>query len=434
MGVLIRVMFNLLNRARNIGLAVWRAGTFALQFEQEGKVKRAQSRARRFWHGLSVTTRILLLTIIALLIVGRLAMPYAVKRYVNHKLQQLPGYGGSIGDVDIHLYRGAYSIHDVDILKKTNRVEFPFVKAERVDFSVDWREVRNRALVGEVDLYRAQVNFVIAERKDEDQTGMDRSWLEVVKDLFPFKINRFAIHDSQVWYRDLAREPKLDIAVTNLFVVCSNITNSRNLTNELPTPFHVTGTSIGGGKLVVSGAANPFTETPRFDVDARMEGVDLTALNDFLRAYANVDVKRGTLNFYTEMAAADGRFKGYAKPLVSDLDIVDLSDDVKKPLKLFWETFVAGVMKLFKNQPKDRFAAQVPIEGNIDDPKANIIETLASVLQNAFVKALSPSVEGQIDIESAKPEKGTRPPPQRDTTKSEKTEEQRVREKEEQKK
>ena len=196
----------------------------------------------------------------------------------------------------------------------------------------------------------------------------------------------------------------------------------------------MTGTTIGGGKLDVRGAVNPFTASPRFDVNAKLEGTDLTALNDFLRAYAKVDVKRGTLNFYTEMAAADGRFKGYAKPLVQDLDIVDLTDDVKKPLKLFWETFVAGVTKIFRNQPKDRFAAKVPIEGDIDNPKASILDTLASVMRNVFIKALSPRVEETIDLEKVKPDPRSRPAPRRDTTKNEKTEQEKVREKQEEKK
>lgn len=389
---------------------------------------------KTFWHRFSLVTRIFILTLIALLVIGRLVMPAAVKHYVNRKLQQLPGYGGSIGDVDIHLYRGAYSIHDVDIFKKTNSVPIPFVKAERVDFSVQWKELRNRALVAEVELDRAQLNFAKGERKEEDQTHIDRSWVDVVQDLFPFKINRFEIRDSQVHYVDLGRKPPIDVAVTNLYILCRNITNSRNLTNELPTPFEVTGTSIGGGELRVNGAANPFTKSPRFDVDARMEGVDLTALNDFLRAYAKFDVKRGRLDFYTEMAAADGKFKGYVKPLVEELDIVDLSDDAKRPLKLFWESFVAGMMKIFKNQPRDRFAAKVPLEGDIDKPNTGIVETLASVLGNAFVRALSPRVDESIDLESAKPDKGARPPPMRDTTKNEKSDQERVRQKVEEKK
>src|ERR1044071_4922214 len=98
------------------------------------------TRVRTFWHRLSLVTRIIIFVLIALLVAGRLVMPNAVKHYVNRKLQQLPGYGGSIGDVDIHLYRGAYTIHNVDVFKKTNNVRIPFMAAERVDFSVQWNE------------------------------------------------------------------------------------------------------------------------------------------------------------------------------------------------------------------------------------------------------------------------------------------------------
>jgi hypothetical protein len=397
-------------------------------------MERARSRGRRWWHRMSVATRVLLLTLVLLLIVGRLLLPTFVERYVNRKLQQLPGYGGSIGQVDIHLLRGAYTIHQVDIVKKTNNVPIPFVKAERISFSVDWNELRHRALVAEVEAHHAQLNFVRGESKAEDQTGIDRSWVDVVEDLFPFKVNRFEIFDSQVRYADLAARPEVDVSITNLHVLCRNITNSRNLTNELPTPFEVTGDTIGGGKLLLKGAANPFTKSPRFDVDARLENVDLVQLNDFLKAYANVDVKRGTLNFYTELAAADGRFKGYVKPLLHDLDIVDVSDDAKRPLKLFWESLVAGVTKLFKNQPKDQLAARIPLEGNLDQPNADIVSTLGSVLRNAFVQALSPRVEGSVDVEDAKPVPGSRPLPVRDTKKNEDSEAERVRQKTEEKK
>ena len=76
----------------------------------------------------------------------------------------------------------------------------------------------------------------------------------------------------------------------------------------------------------------------------------------------------------------------------------------------------------------------MPIEGSIDEPRGGIIPTLASVLRNAFIQALTPRVEGSIDIESAKPEKGSKPPPMRDTKKNEKSDQERVRAREEEKK
>jgi len=43
---------------------------------------------------------------------------------------------------------------------------------------------------------------------------------------------------------------------------------------------------------------------------------------------------------YTEMAAANGNFTGYVKPLFKDMRILDLKKDAKKPLKLLWEEWL----------------------------------------------------------------------------------------------
>ncbi len=69
-----------------------------------------------------------------LLIAFRLALPSLVERYVNRKLSELPSYNGHIGEVDIHLYRGAYSIHHIEVVKKTGQVSVPFFSARAVDF------------------------------------------------------------------------------------------------------------------------------------------------------------------------------------------------------------------------------------------------------------------------------------------------------------
>ena len=79
--------------------------------------------------------------LVVLLVALRVALPSIVQRYVNDKLDEIPEYDGRIGDVDIHLFRGAYSIDDVDIEKTTGSVPVPFFAARKVDFSMEWREI-----------------------------------------------------------------------------------------------------------------------------------------------------------------------------------------------------------------------------------------------------------------------------------------------------
>ena len=70
---------------------------------------------------------IVLGSILVFLIVARLMLPYFVTRYVNKVLADIDGYEGSVSDVDIHLIRGAYSIHDLKLFKVNGHKKVPFI-------------------------------------------------------------------------------------------------------------------------------------------------------------------------------------------------------------------------------------------------------------------------------------------------------------------
>ena len=112
-----------------------------------------------------------------------------------------------------------------------------------------------------------------------------------------------------------------------------------------------------------------------------------------------MDVENGTLRLYTEVAAKDGKFKGYIKPLTKDLDILSLKQDDKNPLRLAWEAMVAGVGQFFENQPKAQVGTQVPFSGSFSDPNPEIWSTVGHLLRNAFVRALHPDLNNSIKFE-----------------------------------
>src|SRR6266850_6008892 len=84
------------------------------------------------------TLGVVLLVLAVVLGVGRAIMPWAVRHYVNRTLDRSPLYSGNIGQVQIHLWRGAYSIHDVRISKTTGNVPVPLFAAKRLDFAIQW--------------------------------------------------------------------------------------------------------------------------------------------------------------------------------------------------------------------------------------------------------------------------------------------------------
>jgi flagellar basal body-associated protein FliL len=67
---------------------------------------------------------IIIISIIIVILIGvRVALPYLVVNYVNKVLADIPGYQGSIKDVDLDLYRGAYVIDSLDIQKINGKRE-----------------------------------------------------------------------------------------------------------------------------------------------------------------------------------------------------------------------------------------------------------------------------------------------------------------------
>ena len=70
-----------------------------------------------------------------------------------------------------------------------------------------------------------------------------------------------------------------------------------------------------------------------------------------------------------------------------------------------WEGVVGGAGMIFKNQRKNQIATKVPLEGNFKDPKTNTLDAIWQILRNAFIHALMPSVDNQININSVGDEK-----------------------------
>jgi len=76
--------------------------------------KAPRKRRRRRWaRGILIT----LLVLFGLLLITRPMMPWAVRWYVNRTLDQSPIYQGKIGDINLHLWRDAYTIHDIRLVK-----------------------------------------------------------------------------------------------------------------------------------------------------------------------------------------------------------------------------------------------------------------------------------------------------------------------------
>lgn len=84
-------------------------------------------------------------------------------------------YQGHIADVDIALWRGAYVIHELNIVKTSEKVPVPFFEARSIDLSISWRALWAGQVVADVEFSRPELHFVDG-KNSQSQSGSGTDW------------------------------------------------------------------------------------------------------------------------------------------------------------------------------------------------------------------------------------------------------------------
>jgi hypothetical protein len=343
--------------------------------------------------------RTILLIVLGVLLVVRIILPYVVLHYANQRLASLDGHYGHIRDIDLAIIRGAYTINDIYINKtdEQGKTIAEFFKAETIDLSVEWRALFEGKLVAEVEFERPVLNYKkdanIGENAPKDSTN----FIQLIKDFTPLDINRFQVNNGEIHYLDESSNPLVDIPLTRVQLEGKGLTNNPSEGVALPASIMMNA-ALYDGEIDIDVALDPLNDAPTFDLDAVLTKTELTYLNPFFTEYARFDLKAGNMEMACELAAKDGQFAGYVKPVIKDLDIIQFEEEEGNLAQIAWEALVGAVAEVFQNQPKEQIASKIDLNGRFTDPHVAFIPAVISVLKNAFIKALQPSVEHTIDL------------------------------------
>lgn len=336
------------------------------------------------------------------LIAVRAALPGVVKDYVNRTLAGLEAYDGSVQDIDLALWRGAYRIDGIRIVKRGAEQEIPFFDADRVDLSVQWSSLLRGSLVSEVVFIRPVLNFVQEKSEQESQTGKEENWQAQLEELFPFKFNTVEVREGTITFTAPGIKTKDALKAERVHALVTNLTNVADENEETFADFALEGTVLGDAPAKVKGSVDPWAQQPTFDVNLEIKRVALPKVNPWLREYIKADAESGDFELYMEIAAAEGKFKGYAKPILQNVNITSTAEKEENVLRKLWEGIVEFAANVLENDEEEQVAARVPFTGTIENPEASVWSTIASVLRNAFVSAFARSLEGSISLRDVK--------------------------------
>lgn len=342
---------------------------------------------------------IIVATSILALIIIRLILPFVVLHFANKNLAAMNGYYGHIEDIDLSIIRGAYVIDSIYLNKtdSTTKKQTPFFSSESIDLSIEWKAILKGSLVGELVFTNPTLLFTKDKVEPAALRKDSTDFKKLQDDFMPLRINRFEVTNGTIRYKDEGSKPPVDIEMVNTFILAQNLRNSYDSSSLLPATVKASA-SIYDGTLDFNMKLNPLANAPTFDMNMELKNTNLVKLNEFFQAYARVDVNKGTFRMYVEAASKEGKFTGYVKPVIKGLDVLGKEDRNDNVLRKLWEAIAGATGQIFKNQTKDQVATKIPFEGNIKKADINVWYAIMNIARNAFVQAIAPAIDNEINI------------------------------------
>jgi hypothetical protein len=159
-----------------------------------------------------------------------------------------------------------------------------------------------------------------------------------------------------------------------------------------PTVLALRGVLQGSGKVSLFATADPLTKKLTFAGQARVEGLELAELKEFIGERTGLDPKGGTLDVSMRFQAQEGSLSGGVRPILKDPQVGSASEGIGAKLKAW---LVDTALDIFSDDVpgRDAVATTIPIRGTVDAPSIQVLPTILGVVRNAFVVGLADSLE-----------------------------------------
>lgn len=206
------------------------------------------------------------------------------------------------------------------------------------------------------------------------------------------RISELRLVDGELGWIDQTADPSYRLYLSRLNVTVRGFSNSQK--QGKPGRADLDGAFMGSGRMHVRATFQPTDARTEFTSNLEITDVDLTTLNDLLRARGGFDVRSGRFSLFSEIAVKNGRVDGYVKPLFSNLDVYDRQQDRDKNVfRQAYEGIIGGIGTLLENRPRDEVATRTDLSGRIENPETSTWEILVGLIQNAFVRAILPGLD-----------------------------------------
>lgn len=320
----------------------------------------------------------------ALLLISVLLLAYNANRILEYELRQSLGKGFSVEDIslgwdgvnarNIRLLRPdnkeAFSVKDLDMRASL----LGLLRQERVISHVT---LASPALILEVNRNGEIIYPWPSQKKSLAKAGSDKT-------AAPFLIKKFEIGNGALDYLDskvtakpvLIQFKEMDAALSNISIPPDNGVSDFKFRAAVPG-------KIRKGSVSSTGNINLITKDAKAQLTIR--DVDLTILRPYYEKKGDVEVTQGLLSLDAEITVRNNRIITTGKITIRELIF-------KQSGGSFLGLPLLAVMKLLKDN-NDQIVLDFTIEGDLNNPKFKITESLVQKLSLSLARSLGMPIE-----------------------------------------
>ncbi len=219
------------------------------------------------------------------------------------------------------------------------------------------------------NLWKQEVGAQVEEVKEDLAAG--KPWV--------VSLPLIRISDSEIDFRDESLPIQFGTVVGD---IDGNITDISTKPGSRAR-VDIKGSVDGYAPVSLVGSAEPLASPPALDLELTFEGVDMALLSPYSGTYAGYAIERGVLELDLKYALENNQLKGDNRIVISQMKLgekiaSDKAADLPLELALALLTDSKGVINM-----------EIPVGGNVDDPKFNLGSVIMGALVNLITKAIT---------------------------------------------
>jgi Domain of Unknown Function (DUF748) len=332
-----------------------------------------------------------LAVVFALLLSLRMALPVWIRHRINGNAGE-KGYGWTVRDVDIHVFRAAYDIEGVVLRQKGRLV--PTFTAERITSTVRLKTLFHPPVTAEAEAFKPTLDLAL-DAGPERSEPMDRpDWARLLHRLTLLRLSSFTIHQGKIRFQDKHVHPEVDIYALGVDIKAENLFRGSGDSSRW-AGISAQGKLMGQAPFDFQTRIKPEAGSPALKLDLSLSGLELKTMNGALLAYAGLAVAKGRMDLQAHAVASGGGYRGTLQSELHDFAISDSGAKRKGIVKRVVAEVakVAGIILEKKSERQEEAGKEPPemdFSGRFPGPVRDSWSASEYLIKSAFRQSLRP--------------------------------------------